>query len=29
MLVAKLFGFKPKEGFQAIAGSDKSVEIKF
>jgi LemA protein len=29
MLVAKLFSFKPKEGFQAVAGSDKSVEIKF
>lgn len=29
MLVAKLFGFKPKEGFQAVAGSDKAVEINF
>jgi LemA protein len=29
MLVAKLFGFKPREGFQAVAGSDRSVEIKF
>ena len=29
LLVAKLFGFKPKEGFQAVAGSDKTVEIKF
>lgn len=29
MLVAKLFGFKLKEGFQAVAGSDKAVEIKF
>jgi LemA protein len=29
MLVAKVFGFKPREGFQAVAGSDKSVEIKF
>lgn len=29
MLVAKLFDFKPKEGFQAIPGSDKTVEIKF
>jgi LemA protein len=28
LLVAKLFGFKPKEGFQAVAGSDKAVEIK-
>ena len=28
MLVARLFGFKPMEGFQAIAGSDKAVEIK-
>ena len=29
ILVAKLFGFKLKEGFQAVAGSDKTVEIKF
>jgi LemA protein len=29
MLVAKLFGFKPKDGFQAVPGSDKTVEIKF
>lgn len=29
MLVAKLFGFRPKEGFQAVPGADKSVEIKF
>lgn len=29
MLVAKLFGFKTKEGFQAVAASDKPVEIKF
>ncbi len=29
LLVAKLFGFKPREGFQAVAGSDKVVEIKF
>ncbi|MBC7867652.1 MAG: LemA family protein [Gloeobacteraceae cyanobacterium ES-bin-316] len=29
MVVSKLFGFKPKEGFQAVAGSDKAVEIKF
>jgi LemA protein len=28
-LVAKLFGFKVKEGFTANAGSDKAVEIKF
>jgi LemA protein len=28
VLVAKLFGFKPMEGFQAVAGSDKAVEIK-
>lgn len=28
-LVAGLFGYKPKEGFEAVAGSDKSVEIKF
>ena len=29
ILVAKLFGFKLKEGFQAVAGSDKTLEIKF
>jgi LemA protein len=29
MLVANLFGFKIKEGFQAVANSDKSVEIIF
>jgi len=29
MLVAKLFGFKLKEGFQAVSGTDKTVEIKF
>ena len=29
LLVAKLLGFKPKEGFQAVTGSDKAVEIKF
>lgn len=29
MLVAKLFGFKPREGFQAVAGADKSIEINF
>jgi len=28
-LVAGLFGFKKKEGFEADAGTDKSVEIKF
>lgn len=28
-LVAKLFGFKVNEGFQAEAGAEKSVEIKF
>jgi LemA protein len=28
-LVARLFGFKVKEGFTANAGSDKAVEIKF
>ena len=28
-LVAKLLGFKPKEGFRADAGADKAVEIKF
>jgi LemA protein len=28
-LVAGVFGFAPKEGFQAGAGADKSVEIKF
>ncbi len=28
-IVAGLFGFKPKEGFQSDAGTDKSVEIKF
>lgn len=29
MLVAGLFGFERKEGFQAVPGSDKTVEIKF
>lgn len=29
MLIANLFGFKPKQGFQAVTGSDKAVEIKF
>lgn len=28
-VVAGIFGFKPREGFQADAGADKSVEIKF
>ncbi len=28
-IVAGLFGFKSKEGFQSDAGADKSVEIKF
>lgn len=28
-LVARLFGFKVKEGFTADAGSEKAVEIKF
>jgi LemA protein len=28
-IVAGLFGFKKKEGFEAAAGTDKSVEIKF
>jgi len=28
-LVAGVLGFKPKEGFQADAGAEKSVEIKF
>lgn len=28
-IVAGMFGFKAKEGFQADAGSDKSIEIKF
>jgi LemA protein len=28
-LVAGIFGFKEKTGFQAIPGSEKSVEIKF
>jgi LemA protein len=28
-LFAGLFGFKRKEGFEAVAGSDKAVEIKF
>jgi LemA protein len=28
-ILAGLFGFKKKEGFEAVAGTDKSVEIKF
>lgn len=28
-ILAGLFGFKTKEGFEATAGSDKAVEIKF
>jgi len=28
-LVAGMFGFKPKEGFQSDSGTDKAVEIKF
>jgi LemA protein len=28
-IVAGIFGFKPMEGFQSDAGSEKSVEIKF
>lgn len=28
-ILAGLFGFKKKEGFEAVQGSDKSVEIKF
>ncbi len=28
-IVAGIFGFPPKEGFQSDAGADKSVEIKF
>ncbi|MBC7887701.1 MAG: LemA family protein [Ferruginibacter sp.] len=28
-IVAGVFGFQPKEGFQSDAGADKSVEIKF
>ena len=28
-LVAGIFGFKSKEGFQSDAGADKSIEIKF
>jgi LemA protein len=28
-ILAGLFGFKKKEGFEAVAGTNKSVEIKF
>lgn len=28
-IVARVFGFQPKEGFQSDTGADKSVEIKF
>lgn len=28
-IVAGMFGFKKKEGFEAVAGSEKAVEIKF
>ena len=28
-IVAAVFGFKPKEGFQSDSGSDQSTEIKF
>jgi LemA protein len=28
-VVAGIFGFKEREGFQSDAGADKSVEIKF
>lgn len=28
-IVAKMFGFDEKQGFQATAGADKNVEIKF
>jgi len=28
-MIAGLFGFKTKEGFEAVPGSDKAVEIKF
>lgn len=28
-IVAGIFGFKPKEGFQSDSGADKPVEIKF
>lgn len=28
-IIAKLLGFRKKEGFEAVAGSDKAVEINF
>lgn len=28
-IVASIFGFRPREGFEADTGADKSVEIKF
>ncbi len=28
-MVARLFGFKPKEGFSAVQGSDSAPELKF
>ena len=28
-IVASIFGFRPREGFESDAGADKSVEIKF
>jgi hypothetical protein len=28
-MVAGIFGFQPKEGFQSDAGAEKVVEIKF
>lgn len=28
-IVAGMFGFKVKEGFEAVAGSEKAIEIKF
>jgi LemA protein len=28
-IIAGLFGFKKKEGFEAVAGNEKAVEIKF
>jgi len=28
-IVAKVFGFEEKQGFEAVAGADKNVEIKF
>ena len=28
-MVARIFGFKPKDGFRADAGADQAVEVKF